>query len=61
MHAPRSAYSDVGSINVPTEQAKLTRDPLIALYQSRYPDQQPGTTGTGLVTGYHGQRAEAGR
>jgi hypothetical protein len=64
MHGTRSAFSDMGSINVSTEQAKLiraTRDPLIARYQSGYLDQQPATTGTGLVSSYHGQRAEAGR
>jgi hypothetical protein len=64
MHATRLTRSDLDSINVPTEQAKLiraTRDPPSARYQSGYPDQHPGTTGTGLAISYHGSRAEAGR
>jgi hypothetical protein len=64
MHATRPTQSDLDSINVPTEQAKLIRairDPLTARYQSGYPDQHPGTIGTGLAISYHGSRREAGR
>ena len=62
MHVTRLTRSDLRSINVPTEQAKLiraTRDPLGAPPGSGYPGQQ--SCATGVVTGYHGQRAEAGR
>jgi hypothetical protein len=58
MHASCSTCSDLSSINVPAGRAKATcavRD----LSGSGSPGQQSGTAG--LVTGYHGQRAEAGR
>jgi hypothetical protein len=62
MHLSRSTCSDLNSINVPARQAKASRavcDALSALSGNGYPGQQPGAAG--LVTGYHGQRAEAGR
>jgi hypothetical protein len=62
MHTTRHTRSDLGSINVPTEQAKLnrvTRDPLGAPSGSGYPGRQ--SCATGVVASYHGQRTEAGR
>ena len=62
MHATHSTYSDLSSINVPTEQAKLiraTHDPLGAPSGSGYPDRQ--SRATGVVADGRGQRAEAGR
>jgi hypothetical protein len=62
MHATRLTRSDLGSINVPTEQAKLihaTRDPLGAPPGSRYPGRQ--SCATGVMASGHAQRAEAGR
>jgi hypothetical protein len=64
MHPSRSICSDLGSINVLAERDKANRavrSPLGTLPGNGYPGRQPGTTGTALVTGYHGQRAEAGR
>jgi hypothetical protein len=64
MHATCSTHSDLCSINISAGHAKATRaarDPLGALSGNGNPCQQPGTTGTGLVSSYHGQWAEAGR